>query len=379
MTDAITARTLRNGDTWPYVVVDDFELSGAHARVTSFTEGVFFAPLVFGPFREEWEAWAADQTGWIEESHSYADLTRSWLADEEFFAGESVGSNPGPCRSCSGSSTIEEDFIRDDTLSPRRGSGEIFSIEESQADTCLVSPPCQLTRDRDRAIYAPVWQMSPPPADPVAVGFNLFSDKVMSRIVSVLISSEARSIITGLIDIQLLHAGIWSDEDHAKFHAAAADGNEYTTDPMTLPHSLVVTSIYSKLVGSANNRIVGFLAAVVPWDVYFSRLLPPGVDGIYAVVESTCNSVSTYLINGQTATFLGTFQHQSAESYFVLTCRCIYQEIPICMNQNSTTLARSLTSTSSFRLQKTACSRETKTQDLAVRCFIACCDTSTDP
>lgn len=311
MTDAITARTLRTESKWPFVVVDDFELSAAHARITSFTEAVFFAPLVFGPFREEWEEWATTQTQWISESRSYADLSRSWLAEEVFFGGDPVGDNPGPCRSCSGSSTIDQDFIRDSTLIPQSGdevTGEIYAIHEEDADTCLTEPPCRLSRDGSRAIYAPVWQMSPPPANPFAVGYNLFSDDMMSRIVSVLINSEARSIITGLIDVHLLHAGIWSAEDHANFHN---QDNEslHAEDPLNLPHSVVVTSIYSKLVGSSNNRIVGFIAAIIPWDVYFSRLLPPGVNGVYAVLESTCDSVSTYVINGPTATFLGKLQH----------------------------------------------------------------------
>jgi hypothetical protein len=303
LSNSITLDSLDN--KWPFVVIKDFEAKAAHARITSFTETAFFVPLVFGPFRDQWEEFAANNTHWLDESRSYADLTAEWLLTDGYYNRDSIETNSSECPSCSGTSDADYRFVKDSTLTTGKSqfTNEIFQIKNKQ--TCLNSPPCLLSRDDDRVIYGPVWQISPPPVNPNGVNYNIVSDETMSRVVSLLLNSETRSIITGLFDIRFLFSGTWSNEDHSGFHAFDADPDKDLASLLELPHSLAVTSIYSRLVGTQNSRIVGFVASVVPWDLYFSRLLPVGVDGVYVVLESSCDATSTYVINGPTAKFVG--------------------------------------------------------------------------
>jgi hypothetical protein len=302
LSDGITLDSV--DQQWPFVVVKDFEAKAAHARITSFTESAYFVPLVFGPFRDRWEEFSVNSTEWIDESRSYADLTSGRLQEHRYHNEPRIGTN-----SSKYVSDVDSKFIMDSTLSKRQSpvTSEIFRIRNEEA--CLDEPPCILTRDDDRAIYGPVWQMSPPPLNPIGVNYNIFSDETMSRVVNLFLNSDTRSIITGLFDVRFLYSGSWSTEDHAGFHSFdAADRTKDPANLLELPHSLAVTSIYSRLFGTLDSRIVGLVAAVVPWDLYLSRLLPEGVDGVFVVLKSSCDATVTFVINGPSATFLGTFR-----------------------------------------------------------------------
>jgi hypothetical protein len=52
-------------------------------------------------------------------------------------------------------------------------------------------------------------------------------------------------------------------------------------------------------------KMVGVVWAVLDWGNYFQNLLPENQKGIYLVLESSCGFVSTYMINGLQAEFLG--------------------------------------------------------------------------
>ena len=53
------------------------------------------------------------------------------------------------------------------------------------------------------------------------------------------------------------------------------------------------------------SNLVGYVAGVGLWDFYLSRLLPEGVNGVYAVLSNSCAQIVTYKINGPVATYLG--------------------------------------------------------------------------
>lgn len=264
---------------------------------------------MFGPFRSEWEDFSVKNMHWLKESRSFESLTADWLAGHGYHTGSKIGTNSSTCPSCSESSNGNYRFVKDSTLSkaPSLISKEIFQIRDK--DNCFDAPPCLLSRDDNRAIYGPVWQMSPPPTNPTGVNYNIVSDESMSRVVSLLLNSETRSIITGLFDVRFLYSGLWSDEDHAGFHGSVADQYDDKSKLLELPHSMAVTAIHSRLLGKTNSRIVGLVAAVIPWDLYFSRLLPEGVNGVYVVLESSCDATSTYVVNGPKAVFLGKSLH----------------------------------------------------------------------
>jgi hypothetical protein len=48
-----------------------------------------------------------------------------------------------------------------------------------------------------------------------------------------------------------------------------------------------------------NSRTVGFVSGVVPWDTFFSGILPDKVEGVVVVVVSDCGSNMTFVVNGR--------------------------------------------------------------------------------
>jgi hypothetical protein len=62
-------------------------------------------------------------------------------------------------------------------------------------------------------------------------------------------------------------------------------------------------------------EIVGILLRLFRGDLYLSRPLPQGIDGVFVVLENTCGQAVTYEINGS-ASYLGTGDlHQLRYNY----------------------------------------------------------------
>jgi len=47
-----------------------------------------------------------------------------------------------------------------------------------------------------------------------------------------------------------------------------------------------------------DSNIVAYYVGVVPFDRYFAKLLPEGVNGIYCVLRNTCGQAYTYELDG---------------------------------------------------------------------------------
>lgn len=90
--------------------------------------------------------------------------------------------------------------------------------------------------------------------------------------------------------------------------------------PGEFPHSLTMAPIYSSfdVDRSDMSSLVGYVAGVGLWDFYLSRLLPEGVNGVFAVLSNSCSQTVTYTINGPVATYLGEGDlHSSEYNYLV--------------------------------------------------------------
>ena len=63
------------------------------------------------------------------------------------------------------------------------------------------------------------------------------------------------------------------------------------------PHALLMVPVFDKL-HDPNSDIVAFYMGVVPFDRYFAKLLPEGVDGIFCVLRNSCGQSYTYELDG---------------------------------------------------------------------------------
>lgn len=102
--------------------------------------------------------------------------------------------------------------------------------------------------------------------------------------------------------IDFFYNDIWTPEEHWGFHSSSGVTGE-TRTPGLFPHSITIAPIRSSFNSDA--QIVGLLAGIAPWDLYLSRLLPEGVNGVYAVLSNSCAQVVTYKINGPQAIYMG--------------------------------------------------------------------------
>lgn len=170
MADSITHQALRNREEFPLVTVEDFETKAAHARLTTFTETVFYVPYVYRKQREEWESYAQNSTWWLEESLTYKNETRKWLERQKFFAPDLSQDIQHPT-----SSVYNHDSL---TVGEHSIAREIFTVSQENG-SCQQA--CDLVPEPTRSFYAPIWQVSPPPTIPTAVNYNLISDSTIGE------------------------------------------------------------------------------------------------------------------------------------------------------------------------------------------------------
>ena len=70
------------------------------------------------------------------------------------------------------------------------------------------------------------------------------------------------------------------------------------------PRSYAVQPVFEKFSPNQDADIAGFIFSVVPWDTYFSGILPEGTNGFIVQVVDTCGTNFTYRLNGADAVIL---------------------------------------------------------------------------
>jgi hypothetical protein len=99
------------------------------------------------------------------------------------------------------------------------------------------------------------------------------------------------AIMSRVVDID---ATMGAEDDH---------GGDYH------PHTVILNGIPrfdgDVLVDDFENDRFGFIMAVLPWEVYFTEVIPSDTYGFLVEVDDHCGSVFTYVINGHHAHVLG--------------------------------------------------------------------------
>jgi class 3 adenylate cyclase len=274
-------------ETWPFVTTHDFEVKGAHARLDSATELVLFAPIVADKDRVRWEKYSVDHQDWLMKSKEQVLQTSTWFGNE-FNDAIGVADMPGMISST-------QSIDAGDSTSTTGIASQIYRAEADDS-----------TSQESHPFYAPVWQTSPPPRDPSLLNLDLFSNPVFKRVINNIMESGGRPGLSEFVDaslLSILYKGLFTDPEHWRLHNQLhGDGDLTSHSANDHPHILMAVPVRRTINTGA---IVGFVAAVVPWDLYLSRLLPQGIDGMYVVAENTCGQVLTYEINGPVSVYLG--------------------------------------------------------------------------
>jgi hypothetical protein len=133
--ETLTAHATNMNLTFPFVSLPMFEVAGRHTLAQSRNELLFFAPFVAGDRKEEWEQYAVEHQGWLDEGRKIRLEADQTLQVSSFIEG------PIPTR--------------------------IFEFLTAAGDLDL-SP-------QGRDYYSPIWQTSPVPFTSSLQNFNVRS------------------------------------------------------------------------------------------------------------------------------------------------------------------------------------------------------------
>lgn len=115
--------------------------------------------------------------------------------------------------------------------------------------------------------YSPVWQLSPPPEDPLVINYDFMTGAGYSSASTGLGSGRTNAVIEVLGESMILQP-IYED--------------------VQTPSNL-----------EAESKIVGVVTVGVPWEFYFQRILPDDTAPILLVLKECELSIWTYEIHGR--------------------------------------------------------------------------------
>eukprot|EP00977_Amphora_coffeiformis_P003737 scaffold742_cov165-Amphora_coffeaeformis.AAC.13 len=136
--------------------------------------------------------------------------------------------------------------------------------------------------DVETEFSVPLWQIGPAPRNATIILNDLYSQASFRRMIddlSEVVDHESLSKV--LIEKELL----------------------LSKETVDQPSSYAALPIFDDY--HVEKNIVGFLFAIVPWDIYFRNILSDSAREIIVEVEDTCGSAFSYLVNGPQATFAG--------------------------------------------------------------------------
>jgi hypothetical protein len=258
--NSISATAIATNSEFPFVTVPTFEVLAESARQQSGAELLIFTPKVQVDEVTRWNEYATYNEGWYEESKQMAvSSSKGTLVQSDFAPG-----SPLP-------------FIFEVTLD-ENGNPSIMPA--------LNDPP-----------FYPIWQLSPPPFSPFLLKAHIGGIPEFSS------SSKAADVAregvlgsTTFSDIYGLTGLASKEEDHKAFHDKFSVSSD-TESAYNRPHAFFFQPIFREIYNETS-EVVGYINALVPWDSYFSNLLPEGVKGIACVASNTCGQSFTYYLDG---------------------------------------------------------------------------------
>lgn len=251
--NTITSYSLDEGSQWPFVTIPHYEVRGTTSNELSGAAILAFSPLVPLMDREEWEAYATANQGWVAEG---IEVHEEWH--------EYATSQPG------------------------------WELQNISYPMWRYGPNETIITDKGRGPYLPVWQIAPAPNDPTIVNYNLLSHPTFERIFHGMEETDL-PVLSDVTDLRFLYGGSIEHDPH---HVH--------------PHSFLMYPIHESFdeqldenATKADNPLVGAATAVLPWDSYFINMMPEEAYGIIIVVKDTCGDVFTYRVDGATSYYMG--------------------------------------------------------------------------
>lgn len=302
LTSTITSEALMSQQAFPFVTMPHFEITGGFVDGMGGIMMALFAPLITASQRGAWQDYSVLHQGWLEESARlkvesphHRDPLHGTIQDHEHD------------RKLFAFNTDETaDLPKTSTIAPELWSwvGDEKVVVNS-------------TTAHD--LYAPLWQSSPHDADTVNV--DLFSDKRISDLYGTMVQT-----------------------DHAVLSPGFEIGNlfDWMFDPIEKPQKVEPHGFIMKPVQvdfGEGKDVAGFVLALTSFRNLFTRLVPDGTAGIYAVItgNAACGRNQTFLLKGEVAEFLGydDLHEPELEEYKRSTPMELYEDPPegLCLHE----------------------------------------------
>lgn len=241
--------------TFPNFTVPSYEFHGTWSNNISKVTQVTFAPLVTKDDRLLWESYATEHQDWLQES-----------LDAQY-------------------NDLHTDHVDDGNHSQLVISSFIYQSLEGAQEQGMATREEIIHEDVGPWAYAPVWQQVPAPHDPSIVNYDLLANTVFARTFRAMLTAQ-KPVLSEPSQLEFLYGGA--------IH-----------DAIVHPHSFLLTPVFESVEVHEENDIVGLLASVVSWDIYFKDILHEGANGIIVVLDDPIGDQFTYMINGPEAIFLG--------------------------------------------------------------------------
>lgn len=257
-----TSHVMATNETWPFVVIPDFEV---HAQVSSQITGaatLTIHPLVTHSDRPKWEQFSqATYEQWMQESNDYDRTVHPELYLD----------------------TRKMDVTRSANKESQRWNvtgiiPRIWTDPDKDGKGAIAPPADQ---------YFPEWQRAPAPDYSPFTIMDMGSHPEFGRTIQGMLETD-HPVLTVVTDASFL-----IDKYDRRFPA----------EEQKEPHSYLLQPLYDDL--NLNRTAIGFLSAFLRWGTFFENVLPEHERGVMIVLFGTCGRKFSYILNGYDAVFIG--------------------------------------------------------------------------
>jgi len=250
---------------WPYVVVPDFQVRGLMSNQETGAHTISINPFVYPQDLDKWSRFTAYSQGWEQEARDYDQFVHEELYVLEHYNTSDDHHDEATRWNVTG-------------MTPYVWTTEGKGMDHSQQERTQVD---------GELFYTPIWQRAPPCDFSSQINMDLRSDPTFTQFIDGMVEKN-HPVITKVVDASYLDTNYES-----RFNPAE----------QAEPHSYLLEPVYDSLF--ENRSMVAFLSAFVRWGLFFDDVLPDHEQGLFVVLENTCNQTFTYEILGHKAVYIG--------------------------------------------------------------------------
>ena len=272
---SIAAAAIGQNETFPFVTIPNFEALASGVRSNTGAEMINWHVMVNKSQLEDWSVYSQAN----HKSHQ-AEQRATALALKT-------------------TSVTPEDFV-DDDIAPYPYIPQ-FDGDKIMPGTMRFAP------EYGDGPYFPAWDVSPPPFSAALFNSDPFPWALKSQLGATL---ERRDIfLSDLTPVGNLAGRAIISADHESYHESLLRSypkDEENPDKSAFghPHPGVMVPVFED-INDRTSRLVGAFIVIVPFDRFLINLLPEGVDGITLVLRSSCGKNFTYMLDGNSAHYVG--------------------------------------------------------------------------